>query len=447
MASTVIFRRLLLPSLNMKKTLGHTVLLTKSWNCVTSQFYPISCGEGALAKKNINDPIVKPAKEKKSGKKPRSSLTNNVRPADRSHEIKTIDIPVHFQRSEEVITLPTYLTGYKFIKKEKIEEVTKGFKQSGANDYYIMPNGVVSTLAKYKENYEYKVTRKYFVDESKAKNKLSVINVESKKPDLKHSNFQNYSLVHHYVVESKGDPSEVPDVTKHCIRTVEPVEALEKTLKQFARTVSGGYLITKNDKGEYVQTDVENDDDAVATIQFGEYNHTHDNNIKAIHMQVTAFSGAKELKKLENLGFLQVYSKEKQVLIHIKKILAKLKTLKESDGGDFSIRAFEKIEKDESLVELHRNKFKDKYFKVEGSFKNYVSFKVRPSSQHDLECQKYHFVSTQKPITDYHVWEILKTTDKELKPFIGKCLVQKLEKDHQTITIPGYVFKFMLFGK
>ena len=66
MAATSIFRGLLLPALKSKKTLGHTVLLTKNWNCVTSQFYQISSGEGALAKKNTNVPIVKPAKEKKS---------------------------------------------------------------------------------------------------------------------------------------------------------------------------------------------------------------------------------------------------------------------------------------------------------------------------------------------------------------------------------------------
>ena len=78
------------------------------------------------------------------------------------------------------------------------------------------------------------------------------------------------------------------------------------------------------------------------------------------------------------------------------------------------------------------------------SFKNYVSFKVRPSPQPDLECQKYHFVSTQKPVTDYHVWKIIETTDKELKPFIGKCLVQKVDGKHQSITKPEAVFEFML---
>ena len=69
MAATTIFTRLLLPAVKSKKTLGHTVLLTKNWNCVTSQFYPISCGDSAFAKKNPNISTVKPEKEKKSGKK------------------------------------------------------------------------------------------------------------------------------------------------------------------------------------------------------------------------------------------------------------------------------------------------------------------------------------------------------------------------------------------
>ena len=238
MAPTTILRRLLLPAVKSKKTLVQPVLLTKNCNCVTSQFYQISYGQGALAKKNTNVPIVKPAKDKKSGKEKRSALTNKLMPS-RSDMIKTIDIPVHFQRSEEIIVLPTYLPGYKFIKKEKIEEVTKGFKQCNGNKHnYIMPNGVISTLAKYKEDCEYKVTRVYYIDESDAKEKLSVINVECKNPDLKHSNFIKYSLIHHYSVEPKEDTREVPDVTKHCIRTVESIEALKKTLKSFATTAN-----------------------------------------------------------------------------------------------------------------------------------------------------------------------------------------------------------------
>jgi hypothetical protein len=307
-----------------------------------------------------------------------------------------------------------------------------------------MPNGVVSRLAKDKESCDYKVTRRYYVDESKAKNKLSVVNVECKKPDLEHSNFKKYCLIHHYSVESKEEPIEVPDVTKNCIRTVKPVEALEKPLKWFAMTASTKNLITKNDKEKYVWTNVENDDVVVAKIQIDEYNHTHDNNIKAVHIQVTAFSGAKELKKLENLGFLQVYSKEKQVLIHINKILAKMKTWEESDGGDFSVRALKDITDDKKLKWLHTDK-KYEHQKVDGEFKNFQTMKRGgevPTSV-DLVCQKHQFESKEDKDIKYYVLHIIETTDKELEPFIGKCLVQKMEEIHQTTTIPEEVFKYM----
>ena len=157
-------------------------------------------------------------------------------------------------------------------------------------------------------------------------------------------------------------------------------------------------LIIKTEKGKYVGTKDMNVE-ILARIQISEYYHLDNNNIKAINIRVTAFSGANELKKLKNSGFLQVYSNEKQVLIYIDKILAKLKTLKESEGGDFSLRTFEDIEKDESLEEVHRNIKNCRYKKVKKSFKSYTQLKVRPS-QPDLVCQKYHFVSTQKPVTN-----------------------------------------------
>ena len=203
MAATTMFKRLLLPALKSKKTLGHTVLLTKNWNCVISQFYQISNSEGVLAKKHTNVSIVKPAKEKKSEKKKRSYLTNDLRPS-KADTIKTIDVIVHFQESEKLITLPTYLPGHKFIKKDQIEEVIEGFKRRDAKHHYILPDGVVSRLAKYKANCAYKVTRKYYINNSNAKKRMSVINVEVSDPDLKHSNFENYRPIHYYSVESEG---------------------------------------------------------------------------------------------------------------------------------------------------------------------------------------------------------------------------------------------------
>jgi len=424
MAATTIFRRLLFPALNVKKTLGHTVLLPpKNLICVTSQFCQFTSGEKAV-----------------KGKKTKKYLTNRISPSDfgkpsRRNLIKTKDIPSYFCNPETLT-----LDGYKFIEKSQLEEVTKGFKQSTGNYFYIMPEGNVSKKAEDKKNADYNVYKKTYIDKSDTKKRVYVTNVECKNPDLEHSKFKTHTMIYHFSLP-KGDPTKVPDVTKHCIRTVKPIKDLKETLERFAKTAATFIPITKNDKGKYVETKGMNVD-IVAGIQFNEYNHIDNNNIKALNMRVKAFSGAKELKKLENFGFLQVYSKEKQVLFYIDDVLAKMKTLEESDSGDFSIRTFENIEKDKSLKEVHRNKKKEKYCKVEESFKPYYSLKVRPS-QPELVCQKYHFVSTQKPITDYHVWEILKTTDKELKPFIGKCLVQKVEKIHQTITTPDDVFKFM----
>merc|ERR1719418_485601 len=173
-------------------------------------------------------------------------------------------------------------------------------------------------------------------------------------------------------------------------------------------------------------------DNIVAGIQISEYKHIYDNNIKAVNMQVTASSGAKELKKLENLGFLQVYSKEKQVLIFIDKILAKMKTWKESDGGDFSVRALKDITGDKKLKWLH-TQTKFEFQKVDGEFKGFGDMRRNnevPTSV-DLVCQKHQFESKEDKDIKYYVLHIIETTDKELEPFIGKCQVQKVDEKDQ----------------
>ena len=102
MASTILYRRLLLPALNIKKTLGYTVLLPpKNLSCVTSQFYQFTSGTGVLAKKS--KPVIQKAvKEKKSQRK---SLTNQDNPTQfgdlaRPNFILTKDIPDYFCNPE-----------------------------------------------------------------------------------------------------------------------------------------------------------------------------------------------------------------------------------------------------------------------------------------------------------------------------------------------------------
>ena len=98
MSSIVVFRRLLLPALNIKKTLGYTVLLPpKNLSCVTSQFYQFTTGTGFLAKKS--KPLIQKAvKEKKSRRK---YLTNRICPTHYGEPTKpkfilTKDIPNYF---------------------------------------------------------------------------------------------------------------------------------------------------------------------------------------------------------------------------------------------------------------------------------------------------------------------------------------------------------------
>merc|ERR1711971_700091 len=163
MAATTTIRRLLLPALNIKKTLGSTMLLPpKNLSCVTSQFYQFTSGTGFFAKKN-NPLIQKVVKEKKS---PRKSLTNHNSPTHfgeptRPKFILTKDIPNYFCNPEALT-----LDGYKFIEKAELKEVIKGFKQYNKEVHYIMPDGTVSRLAKYKKDYEYMVSKIFYMDEN-----------------------------------------------------------------------------------------------------------------------------------------------------------------------------------------------------------------------------------------------------------------------------------------
>ena len=170
MAATTIFRSLLLPSLNFKKTLGYTVLLPpKNLSCVTSQFYQFTSGPihyGEPTKPNF---------------------------------ILTKDIPNYFCNPETLT-----IDGYKFIEKAQLEEVTKGFKQYNNRIDYIMPDGIASREAKYKKKYKYKVSKKFYMDENDAKKRMSVTNIEVLDPDSGHSNFKTDTLIYQCLKESPG---------------------------------------------------------------------------------------------------------------------------------------------------------------------------------------------------------------------------------------------------
>ena len=62
-------------------------------------------------------------------------------------------------------------------------------------------------------------------------------------------------------------------------------------------------------------------------------------------------------------------------------------------------------------------------------------------------CQKFQFESKEEPGVIYYACKVIQTTDKDLKQFIGKALVQKVSAKHQAFTKPDDVISFMLGNK
>ena len=126
------------------------------------------------------------------------------------------------------------------IPKDELNEVKMGYKWADINHSYLMPEGNVSPLAKDEEDADYKVTRRFYISKADAKKKLSVTSVQAKNPDLHQETFDTHVITHHYEVEPEGC-SDIPDVEKGCIRTVEVHEKLKSRLDDFTRTSVYGY--------------------------------------------------------------------------------------------------------------------------------------------------------------------------------------------------------------
>merc|ERR1712008_285032 len=178
---------------------------------------------------------------------------------------------------------------------------------------------------------------------SDAENKLTISNVDCKNPDLlNHPNFEKYWMAYHYTgVDLEEDNSyEGPLYTKFCYRILDDFQKIYYEPMSLPKNV---------EKSE-----------AMARIQYSECNYYKDRDTKAIYMAVTASCESKELKKLENLGFLQIYSAKKQPLINVDQILAKMKTLtlEDSNSSEFSIRDFSEIKKDKLLKQKKKKKKK-----------------------------------------------------------------------------------------
>ena len=305
--------------------------------------------------------------------------------------------------------------------------------------YYLMPDGRISISSRDEDLAHFICIKKHLISIDNATKNLNITNIQCLNDKVYHENFNSLAIFEQYNVQSKKDCAYSPNVSESCIRTVENIDIQKKKLKNFANTYNHGIYIARNDSYKFIKT--ANKKDSIGYIYYNEYTNLNDNNIRAILITVVAHSDIEELKKLSNYGFLQIYSAKKQVLISVTDICDKMKNL-HVDDDDFFVRDFDEIQNDKNL-ELLKKFQKYSYKKViNGSFKNTNNIKGK-STFPDLVCQKYQYECKSEPNLTYFVLRIFETTDNDFQQFVGKCLVQKVDKDHQTISVTNEVLNFM----
>merc|ERR1711976_309947 len=213
----------------------------------------------------------------------------------------------------------------------------KNYKRIQGVTYSVMPDGTVSKLTQQKGQADIYIKTQYFFSSDDANKRICLRTFECNNTDLNHEKFQSHAVIEHYTVKNREVLTNIPNVEDSCMRVVENTENRRSRLKGFTRTANKTEFIKQNDAYEFVRCKTRKGS-LGCFIQY-EYTNLGDNDVKALLITVTANSESKELKSLENYGFLQIYSAKKQTIIQIDKILDKMKKLQDGEN-DFSIKDF-----------------------------------------------------------------------------------------------------------
>ena len=356
----------------------------------------------------------------------------NVHPTTSSYS-KVIDTISYIRNSE---TLEARFPQFKCIPKQDIEDATKDYRKIKTIIFSVMPDGTVLQSAKQRGQADIYVKTQYYVSSDDAKKRICLRIFECNNNQLDHEKFQNHAVIEHYTTKFKEDLSNIPNVEDACIRSVENTEDLRLKLKGFTKVGSKSLSIKQNESYEFVRT-YTNEKESLGYFNRYEYISLGDNDVNAILITVTANSESKELKCLENHGFLQIYSAKKQTIFLIDKILDTIKKLQDGEK-DFFIKDFNEIESDENLEMTHKSQKYSYKRATDGSYKKIKNLTEKPKIP-DLVCQKYMYESESEPDITYSVLRIFDTTDKDLEPFVGRAFIQKVNEKHQTITIADEV--------
>ena len=348
--------------------------------------------------------------------------------ASKNDILKTIDVATHFKKPELLKTL----AGYKLIHKDELSQMKKGYTIHHQNRY-LFSDGNVTQFVKKNQNDKklpgFIIRKTRYTAKNDFDKKFVVFSIECQKNSLHEEAFDTHVIIREYYDKEQKQCKNIPDVKLDCIRFVDELVDLKRSLGDFAK-----YAITKNihvkkcDKSEkYIKTRKK---DGTSMVRYNHYTHLSDSNIKAVLITVHNNS------KLENLGLLQVYSAKKQTLIRIKPILEKMKS--RDYDKDFSVKLLSQIENDQTLKQTYTSR-KVAYKKTSDE-----TFMNATLKEGDIVYQKFQFESIDVPDVIYFVCLIVKPEDSVLKPLEGQALVQRVETKHQIITEPDGVINFML---
>ena len=351
----------------------------------------------------------------------------------RTSEMKTSDVIPYFTKPELLDKCPEI----NLLEKKQLNDTLNKFRYSNNYTSYLMPDGSISKLGKDKTSAYFIIKKGYYVSKEDVNIRLFVTSVSSNNPQHHHKNFDSHVITQFCKPEIKQVKKNVPLVENGAFRSLK-TDLLCSIKDDFVRTYTTHIPITKRDKS---QKYVHSKKNPTAKIEYSEYTHSVESDIKAITTKITPLFDSLELKNFENKTFIQVSSSKKQKLFYLADILKKMKAFEETDE-DFSIVNFSDIGSDDNLKQTHDDK-KKHYTRTSEGFKK-IEILQDNTLPTDLVCQKYQFEPENEQYVKYYVFRIHQTTDKELEQFVGKALVQKVDERHQIMTKPNDIIKYMM---
>jgi len=378
-----------------------------------------------------------------------STSVNNLKKKSRPQITKPLEKPDllvkhdsiinYFQKPEDLQEMPAV----QFIKKDDIINATKGFIRLGhKNSFYLTIGGESTSM----ELADLIIKKENFLCLNDAKKRLAIFSVKCKELSASKDTFDTHSILEEYEVKPI-EGIKPPNVEFECIDLVDEIKDMNEILINFVYYKNQISLIRISEepqiftaKNTYTPAERKN---GVGMLHISKYIHLLDNDIRALLHRIEVESDSSALKEFHNLGLLQVYSQKKQPLIRIDQIIDRLKS--GDYGEDFSVKFVDDFLGDPNLRMLSEEKNTSKFQIVESNGECVYTRITNSAENGDLTCKRFQF-EEQKEDDSYiifHVCQVLSTTDLDLKPFVGKALVQRVEENHEIVRETDDVIHFM----